>query len=260
MNVPSETALAPARPPRSPEDLRARVLDSALRAFAERGFHGTTVPEIAAEARVGVGSIYRHFASKERLVNEVFRRAKGELRDALLLGLDPSRGAAATFRDVWARLVRFQRERGLAFRFLETQDHAPYLDEESLALERSLLAPLHAATEALRHPPAADEVPADVLIALVWGAFVGLSKAERLGYLTLDDAMYARAGEACFRAFALSAPTPAASVVAPPAPGDEQPKKPKKPKKPKTPKKPKKPKKPKTAKPPKTSTQPPGAP
>jgi TetR/AcrR family transcriptional regulator, repressor of fatR-cypB operon len=254
MNVPSDKVTAPARAPRSPEDLRERVLDSALRSFAERGFHGTTVPEIAAEARVGVGSIYRHFASKERLVNEVFRRAKGELRDALLLGLDPSRGAAATFRDVWARLVRFQRERGLAFRFLETQDHAPYLDEESLALERSLLAPLHAATCALRPAPAPDEVPADVLIALVWGAFVGLSKAERLGYLTLDDAMYARAGEACFRALALpgveAPPTIAATPVA-----HDTPKKPKKPKKPKTPKTPK------TSKTPKTPTKaPPGGP
>ncbi len=209
------------RPSRSPEALRNRILEHALTAFAERGFHGTTVPEIAAAARVGVGSIYRHFASKERLVNEVFRRAKSALRDALLLGLDPARGPEATFREVWSRLVRFQGEHGLAFRFLENQDHAPYLDAESLALERSLLEPLLLATEALRPAPTggaaarAHEVPADVLIALVWGAFVGLAKAQRLGYLALDAELFARAGEVCFRAFAAPSAPPRAPSRAP---------------------------------------------
>jgi hypothetical protein len=43
-------------------------------------------------------------------------------------------------------------------------------------------------------------------MAMVWGAFVGLIKAERLGYLTLDDATLMRAGEQAWR---LIAPTEA---------------------------------------------------
>ncbi|WXB13731.1 TetR/AcrR family transcriptional regulator [Pendulispora albinea] len=169
--------------------------------FAERGFHGTSVPEIARAARVGVGSIYRHFESKERLVNAVFREAKTKLRDALLLDFDMQRPPNVMFADVWSRLVRFQREHPVAFQFLEMQDHVPYLDGESRAVEASVLAPLLMAIESvLGVGEGASGVSPAVLIAMVWGGFVGLTKAERLGYLTLDDAMLRSAGEVCFAA------------------------------------------------------------
>ena len=44
-------------------------------------------------------------------------------------------------------------------------------------------------TSAGRGPAAscASGASVDVLIALLWGAFVGLVKASRLGYLQLDD-------------------------------------------------------------------------
>jgi AcrR family transcriptional regulator len=58
---------------------RDAILAAALELFAERGFHGTSVPEIAERARVGAGTIYRYFPSKEALVNALFRAQKLEL-------------------------------------------------------------------------------------------------------------------------------------------------------------------------------------
>lgn len=182
------------------DEARQQIIEAALRAFAERGFHGTSIPEIATAAGVGVASIYRRFESKEHLVNAVFRDAKSRLRDALLLGLDLGRKPRALFLEVWARLVRFQRAQPIAFQFLEMQDHVPYLDGESRALEASLLVPIVVATEAATRKAA--PVPPPVLIALVWGAFVGLTKAARLGYLAVDEATLLRAGEVCYAAVA----------------------------------------------------------
>jgi hypothetical protein len=42
----------------------------------------------------------------------------------------------------------------------------------------------------------------DVLIALLWGAFVGLVKAARLGYLKLDDHSLEQAGTAAWQMIA----------------------------------------------------------
>jgi AcrR family transcriptional regulator len=189
----------PVKEKRRTDNVRQDIVESALRAFAERGFHGTSIPDIAATAGVGVASIYRRFESKEHLVNAVFRDAKSRLRDALLLDLDLGRPPRELFREVWARLVKFQRAQPIAFQFLEMQDHVPYLDGESRALEASLLMPILVATEAAA---AHGAVPPPVLIAMIWGAFVGLTKATRLGYLVADDATLLRAGELCWAAVA----------------------------------------------------------
>jgi AcrR family transcriptional regulator len=202
MNVHSEiTAAVGGRRRGRPaaEGVRERILAAALRVFAERGYHGTAVPDVADAARVSTGSMYRHFPSKEALVNEVFRAAKARLGAALLgdglHGDDPRR----QFDAIWRRLVAFARAEPLAFRFLEMQDHAPYLDEHSRATERAILEPI-AAAGAHFGAGGASGLPVDAAIAFVWGAAVGLFKAERLGYLTLTDEALEAAGEACWRA------------------------------------------------------------
>jgi AcrR family transcriptional regulator len=48
-------------------EMRQRIMDGAHRAFQAGGYHGTSVPAIAAESDVSVGLIYRYFASKEEL-------------------------------------------------------------------------------------------------------------------------------------------------------------------------------------------------
>jgi AcrR family transcriptional regulator len=53
---------------RERERHRQEILDAARRVLAERGLGGLTVEEVARQAEFAVGSIYRHFRSKEELV------------------------------------------------------------------------------------------------------------------------------------------------------------------------------------------------
>ena len=46
---------------------RQEILEAAQRVFSTRGFHISTVNDIALEAEFGVGTIYKHFPSKEDL-------------------------------------------------------------------------------------------------------------------------------------------------------------------------------------------------
>ncbi len=186
------------------DDKRRLILDAALRVFAERGFHGTSVPEVAEAARVGTGTLYRYFANKEALVNEVYRDAKLRLRSALLDGLGAPKSdrlddAERWFHQLWQRLGSFAAAEPEAFRFLEMQDHVAYLDAESRQIELSVIGPLFMAGKQMRDRATPSVAPTDILFALLWGAFVGLIKAGRLGYLTLDAARLAQAGHACWR-------------------------------------------------------------
>lgn len=61
------------------EQTRQRILDSALHLFAIKGYEGTTLREIAAEAGCSLGLTYRYFTRKEELVLSLYRRFDLEL-------------------------------------------------------------------------------------------------------------------------------------------------------------------------------------
>jgi AcrR family transcriptional regulator len=204
------------------EQLTRRILDAATALFAEAGYHGTSIPDVMARAGVGGGSLYRLFASKEALINAVFRDAKGRLERALRDGLPLDQPPRVLFDSFWARLTAFSRAEPVAFRFLELQDHVPYLDGESRQLELAVLAPiLVACMDFQRRGVFRPEVPADTIMAFVWGAFVGLVKAERLGYVKLGPAAFEAARDACWRAFAVAADEPSRDPSPPAAPTGE---------------------------------------
>lgn len=48
-------------------EMRQRILDGAHAAMLTGGYRGTTMPQIATQAGVSVGLLYRYFASKEEL-------------------------------------------------------------------------------------------------------------------------------------------------------------------------------------------------
>ena len=191
-------------PAGKPEDKPARILQAALTLFAERGYAGTAMPDLARHAGVGAGTIYRHFSSKEVLVNAVFQHAKNLLREQLLRELHLELPTRALFTQLWQQLARFAREHPLEFRFLELHHHQPYLDEDSRAIERQVLVPIWAYCVASRQAGVARDMPAEALMALIWGAFVGLFKAEYSGYLQISEHLLMQAEEACWASFSPS--------------------------------------------------------
>jgi AcrR family transcriptional regulator len=183
------------------ERKRQAILDAALQLFAERGFHGVAVPEVSSLAGVGAGTIYRYFANKEDLVNEVFRYAKMQLGACLLDGFDHSAPYRQRFHQFWERLLGFAKANPVAFRFLELQDHLPYLDTESKTLELNILAPILAFCTQAKTDGVARNMPAEALMALIWGAVVGIVKAQDTGYISVTDETLALAENACWDMF-----------------------------------------------------------
>ena len=83
------------RPPNThPESAqtRDRLLDSAEKLFAERGFHSASVREITREAGCNIASVNYHFGGKSNLYREVFLRRLRDLRQRRLAGIEALRG------------------------------------------------------------------------------------------------------------------------------------------------------------------------
>ncbi|HEU5310973.1 MAG TPA: TetR/AcrR family transcriptional regulator [Candidatus Eisenbacteria bacterium] len=60
-------------------DKRQRILDAAVRVFAEHGYHGSRVGDIAEDAGVAHGLLYHYFSSKEEVLRTIFAENWGQL-------------------------------------------------------------------------------------------------------------------------------------------------------------------------------------
>lgn len=190
----------------------ARVLDAALDVFTERTYGGAAVPLVAERAGVGVGTIYRSFRGKEELANGVYRRAKGGMLEHLRAALAGA-GAGASTREqvaaVWTGLAAYATADPDGFAFLEHQQHASYLDDESLALARRID---DLGADLVRSGQARGDLrdgDPDLLVALVFGAFVGLTKHLRSVGLPLTEADVAASGDAVWQLVARPDPSAA---------------------------------------------------
>jgi AcrR family transcriptional regulator len=82
------------------EQTRGRILETAMRLFAERGYDKTTMRAIAQEAGVSVGNAYYYFSSKEHLIQGYYDRIAAEHEAAAREVLDRETDLAARLRGV----------------------------------------------------------------------------------------------------------------------------------------------------------------
>ncbi|MBX9431132.1 TetR/AcrR family transcriptional regulator [Ralstonia pseudosolanacearum] len=69
------------KPRADAERNRQRLLDVAKTAFAEKGV-SASLEDIAREAGVGIGTLYRHFPTRDALIDEIYRDEGSRLAEA----------------------------------------------------------------------------------------------------------------------------------------------------------------------------------
>jgi AcrR family transcriptional regulator len=92
-------------------ETRERLLSAAADIFAERGYDGTRVADIAAAAGVSNGALYAHFASKAELLIQALR-AHGRRVLAEAFAADPDRSVTDLLQVIGRWLPRRRDARG----------------------------------------------------------------------------------------------------------------------------------------------------
>src|SRR3954466_2331952 len=92
-------------------ETRERLLRAAADVFAQRGYDGTRVADIAATAGVSNGALYAHFGSKGELLVAALR-AHGRRMLATVLAADPDRSITELLLVIGRRLPRRRDARG----------------------------------------------------------------------------------------------------------------------------------------------------
>jgi AcrR family transcriptional regulator len=147
-----------------------RLVAAAGEAFAERGADDVSLEEIARRAGVGIGTLYRHFPTRQALLEAVYRD-QVEALDARAAELIQADSPAAALREWLAALIAFSKaKRSLT---------AGMLDSELLSACREIL---YGVTEALlARAQEAGAVRADVQGADVMRLAHAVSLAADMG-------------------------------------------------------------------------------
>ena len=190
------------RPPER-ADRRESILRAALESFVERGFYGTSIPEIAERAEIAAGTIYHYFDSKEVLVNNLYRQWKGHVAQRVLAVFPQGASTREQFRVIWNEIVAFARSEPTAFAFVELHMHASYLDAESKSIDRNLKDFAAGVVMRAQNDGLVKKIDPRVLMELIFGAFIGMMRAHWEGRIHLDDSVVAGCEQACWDAISV---------------------------------------------------------
>ncbi|MCG5215945.1 TetR/AcrR family transcriptional regulator [Streptosporangium sp. KLBMP 9127] len=143
---------------------RELLLETAVRAFTQHGLE-VTLEAIAKEAGVGIGTLYRHFPTREALVEAVYRNELARLCDAapeLLRALPPDEATRA-WMDRFVDYMTTKRGLADALRAVFASGANPY-EESRDRMVAAITALLRAGGEA--GTVRKDVEPQDVLVGL----------------------------------------------------------------------------------------------
>jgi AcrR family transcriptional regulator len=190
------------------EQTRRELLSAAEACFVGRGFHASSVDEVAERAGYTKGAVYSNFASKEDLFFAVYERRVEQVLTEVVPGLRQAGAQQALDWLATSTIERRDRDDGWLAVFLEFWAHVlrhPELRERFAAIHARFLEPLAEGVRALAEDRGLA-LPRDLTVdqvVLAWNAMeigLGLERltqpqtvdvvlARRMGWLLLDAAL-----------------------------------------------------------------------
>ena len=155
---------------------RDSVRKAAERVFVNKGFSSLKMTDIAAEAGVGVGTIYNYFADKQAVFEAIFEARTQEF-DALLERAVAGKSALAQLEALVRGSLEYLEENGALVALFQERGAVGELDIERLAgkrmaqgYERYLSLLETAVTAAVEAGELRSDIPISALVAALSGA------------------------------------------------------------------------------------------
>lgn len=185
----------------SKTDKREEILHAALELIAENGFHGAPMAAIAERAKVGAGTIYRHFENKDLLIIGLYQDLEERIFPAIMEGYVSDKPIKERFLHLGTALLHYFIENPLDFRYLEQFHNSPYgvksrrdkilgkKDGCDIFLE---LFEFGIAQQAIK------DLPLVILFDLAFSPLLAVARDQILGFVSMDGTLVTQTIEACW--------------------------------------------------------------
>ncbi|MEV0527135.1 TetR/AcrR family transcriptional regulator [Streptomyces sp. NPDC050439] len=171
------------------EETADRLLDAALRVYADSGEQGVTVGALTKASGVSLGSLYHHFGSVDGLMSALLQRWLGRLLVEMAASVERSRTARTGIRALVRAYLKFIQENPEAARLL----HSSYADRLGMAQARQIrdaqearLSPLTAWMQQHVDSGEVAPLPMALLEGLVLGPVVATARRWLAGFDDVD--------------------------------------------------------------------------
>jgi AcrR family transcriptional regulator len=168
---------------------RDEIVRATMELIAEFGFHDAPVAAITARANVGAGTIYRYFANKDVLINEIYLEIEERLMAHVLDGYLPERPVRERFLHLGVGVLSYFIGNPTEFHYFEQFHISPY--GGAFRRERLLgRAEYHDVFVALFRDGTAQQVvknlPLMMLVSMLFGPLFTVARDHILGFVPLD--------------------------------------------------------------------------
>ncbi len=159
---------------------RSQLLETAIHVFAERGYHATSMNDVAESAGVTKPVLYQHFSSKRELFVEVLTDVGDELRDTIAKATSDAAGPRQQVENGLRAYFHFVEQRTDCFRVLFGSGvrSDPEFDSFALSVEESI-------AESIAELIVVDGQPAEHRDILAHG-IVGMAESASRYWLSHD--------------------------------------------------------------------------
>ena len=109
---------------------RRQIILAAMQLFVEHGAHAVAMAQIAQEANVGVGTVYRNFKSKEDIIQQIWIWQKEQEAAFVFKDFKENGTIRDQFNFLWERVIQYFISHPLEFQFSYQFAASPILTKE----------------------------------------------------------------------------------------------------------------------------------
>lgn len=108
-------------------DKRQKILNAALKLFAEHGFQNTSTANISKKAGVATGTLFIYFASKDELINALYKESKQQMGESLKDGFPQDGSTYDKLKHLWSKVNIWALNNADAFSFIHMFSSSPLI-------------------------------------------------------------------------------------------------------------------------------------
>lgn len=185
-------------------DKRNNILKAALELFSEHGFHDAPMAQLAKQANIAVGSIYRYFKDKDELIHELYKEVDDTLQHALVRAVAPTISTRQQFVHFITNLIHYLKDHPHEFKFLEQYYNSPFgIEKKREKLHMSGPSDRQSTFGHFFSGTTKDDIKplsGHVLHALAFGPVTFLLRDANAGLVELDESLVKNLAEGCWDA------------------------------------------------------------